>query len=607
MKNLGKQILELVGGEGNIKSITHCATRLRFQFFDKSKVDIERLKENKTIVGVVNAEQFQIIIGIHVRDVYLELTKQTGLGVKQIKQENGTKKKIGAIFLDAIVSIFSPLLPVLAGSGILRGLVILASQIGILSEQSGTYIILTAASTAVFTFLPILLAVTTSRKFKASMYISILIMGALLMPNFQALMTDGVGTIVHFMGIPVLMVQYTGSVIPAICAIFVQSKIEKRLKIIIPQSLHLILIPAISLFLMVPLTAIVFGPVGVGLGVGIAKVVKLILNLNGWISGAFISGIWNILIMFGIHWAVNTTIVIPNIALTGHSRIIALAAGANFGMAGACLGVWIKTKDKELKGYTISAIMSIFLSGIVEPALYGVGLKYKRPLITGIIASALGGAVMGGMGVVGYAFVFGGITTIPAFMGPKILWYVVGLLTSFVMGTVLTVLFGFEKKKEGTQEEKITKGVDVYSPLKGKVCALSNVKDEIFSKKILGEGIAVIPTEGIIKAPFDGRVVFVADTYHALALKNSDGMEVLIHIGLDTVELNGKYMKPFIKNGDEIKKGQILMEVDLEAIQKFGYDIITPVVIANVTENKKIQLCDDKDVVEYGDILISVE
>lgn len=359
------------------------------------------------------------------------------------------------MFLDIIVSIFSPLLPLLAGSGILRGLIILSTQVGLLSDTSSTYEILTVASTAVFHFLPVLLALTTAKKFHASPYISVAIMGALIMPGFENLMAEGgVGTLVSFMGLPVVMVQYTGSVIPAICAIYLQSKLEKVLEKYVHKSLHMIVIPAVSLFLMVPLTAIVFGPFGVYLGMGIADAVSWLMNLNGWISGAIIAGIWNILIMFGIHWAVNTTVVIPGIALTGSSTIIALAAGGNFAMAGACLGVWIRTKDKELKNYSLSSIMSIFLSGIVEPALYGIGLKYKKPLIAGVIASALGGAVMGGMGVVGYAFVFGGITTIPAFMGPTIVWYIVGLAISFVAGTILTLIFGFDEEKKPIESSK---------------------------------------------------------------------------------------------------------------------------------------------------------
>ncbi|GAB2027818.1 PTS transporter subunit EIIC [Lactovum odontotermitis] len=274
MTNLGKQILELVGGEKNIKTVTYCATRLRFQIHDKHNLRINDLKALKGVVGVVDADQLQIVIGIQVGDIYDELVEGTSLG--KAKKGNGKeKKKVGAIFLDVVVSIFSPLLPALAGSGVLRGLVILATQVGILSKTSSTYVILTVASTAIFHFLPVLLAMTTAKKFGASPYISVLIMGALIMPDFEALMANGgVGTIVNFMSIPVVMVHYTGQVIPAICAIYAQSKLENFLKKFVPQSLKMIVIPAVSLFLMVPLTAIVFGPVGVYLGMGIADMVK---------------------------------------------------------------------------------------------------------------------------------------------------------------------------------------------------------------------------------------------------------------------------------------------------------------------------------------------
>lgn len=593
MKELANQIVTLVGGAENIKKMTHCATRLRLQFYDKNKVEIEKIKDIKGVVGVVDKDQFQIVIGLQVQEVYDEIIANTNL--EGASEKSAEKKKWGAAFLDIVVSIFSPLLPLLAGSGILRGLVILSTQIGILSDTSSTYTILTLASTAVFHFLPVLLAITTAKKFKASPYISVAIMGALIMPGFEEMLAEGgVGSIVSFMGIPVVMVQYTSSVIPAVCAIYLQSKLEQVLHKFIPHSLHMILIPAISLFLMVPITAIVFGPFGVYVGMGIASAVEWFLGLNGWVSGALIAGIWNILIMFGIHWAVNTTVVIPNIALTGSSTIIALAAGANFGMAGACLGVWLKSKDKELRSYSISSIMSIFLSGIVEPALYGVGLKYKRPLIAGIIASALGGAVMGGMGVVGYAFVFGGITTIPAFMGPTILWYIVGLIVCFVMGTVLTMVFGFKDEKFDDEYEEV-KGMQevmVTSPIEGKIIALENVKDETFSKKMMGEGIAIIPSKGIVKAPFDCEVEFTFPTNHAIGLKNKDGVEVLIHIGLNTVELEGKYMKTLVNQKDKVKQGDTLIEFDLEQLEKLGYDVTTPVIITNGKDyhNVKVDL-----------------
>lgn len=610
MDNLGKVILNMIGGEDNVKNITHCATRLRFTFYDNSKVDVKSIRELDGVVGVVEGGQFQIIIGINVGTVYKELIKDTNLENKE-DELICEKKKPLASFLDIVVSLFTPLLPLLAGSGLLRGFVILATQIGILNETSSTYIILTSASTAVFHFLPVLLALTTAKKFNANIFVSVAIMGALIMPEFEGLMANGgVGTRVTFMGLPIIMVQYTGSVVPAVCAIFCQAKLEKFLKKHISKSLHMIVIPTISLFLIVPITAGIFGPFGVYLGMGIANMVNWLLGLNGIIMGAIIAGIWNILIMFGIHWAVNTTVVIPNIALVGESQIIALAAGANFGMAGACLGVFLKTRSKRLKGYATTSIVSIFLSGIVEPAIYGIGLKYKRPLIAGIIASALGGALMGAFQVVGYSFVFGGITTIPAFAGPKILYYILGLIVAFVSGTVLTIIFGFkddiEEKDELANNMIDVNDTKILSPLKGEICNIEDVKDKAFATKSLGDGIAIIPTMGELVAPFDGIIEAIFPTKHAIGLISNSGVELLIHIGFDTINLNGKYFESHVQQGQAITVGQKLISFDMDKIEKCGYDMTTAIVITNSDIYK--QICKtEKSKVDLNDYLIKAK
>lgn len=459
MAVLGKRLLDLMGGENNIDTITHCATRLRVSFVDRSKVDVEAIKSTEGVVSVMDkGGQFQIVIGTNVPSVYSELAEGTKFDRETTSVEEDTnndrtsdgkdqKKNLFNTFVEIVVSIFSPILPLFAGAGLLRGLTILAERIGILSADGSTYTILTAAATSVFYFLPLIVAVTTARRFKADPIVAIAVMGALLLPEFQDMMTDGVGTTVSFMGLPVYLADYSSSIIPAILAIVVQAQLEKWLRRALPQSLHMIFVPTIVLFLVVPLTAIVFGPIGTQLSLWIAGGVEQVLSLNGWVLGALIAGIWNILIMFGIHWAVNTTVVIPNIATTGSSQIIALSAAGNFGMAGAALGTFFIAKNKELKNFSLTAIASVFLSGIVEPAIYGVGLKYKTPLIAGIIGSAAGGAFMGGMGTVGFAFVFGGLTTIPAFVGSTILSYLGGLAIAFVVGTVITMLLGIKEEK----------------------------------------------------------------------------------------------------------------------------------------------------------------
>ena len=347
-----------------------------------------------------------------------------------------------------VVAIFGPLLPLLAGSGLLRGFTILANQIGISPEKSATSVILTAAATAVFTFLPLLVAYTAAKRFKANPLIAAAIMGALILPIFQELMGGNAGTIVHYMGIPLPIFDYTSQVIPAIVATWLQSKLEHFMKRTVPSSLQMIVVPTVLLFIMVSLAAILIGPAGMYLSVGMAEFVNWLMGINTILSGAIIAAIWNILIMFGIHWAPNTMIVIPEIAKTGKSSIIAYSANANFGMAGAALAVFFKTKNKSLKNFSLTAITSVMLSGIVEPAIYGLGVKYRTPLITGCIGAALGGAFMGAFHVTGNAFVFGGLTTIPAFAGTTLWAYIVGLIISFFASLILQLLIGIKDIKE---------------------------------------------------------------------------------------------------------------------------------------------------------------
>lgn len=446
-KVLAEKLLELLGGGDNIISMTHCATRLRPQLKDRSAVSVEGIEKLDGVTGVVNQEAgVQIIIGLTVGQVYEEFMKiwkptEAHEGT-EVQSRAAAKKNLLNEFIATMVAIFSPLLPLLAGSGLLRGFTILANQIGILSEESTTNLILTCAGTAIFTFLPILVAVTSAKRFKANPYIAAAIMGALIMPGFLELVEGDGGNLITLFGISIPVFNYTGQVIPAILTTWVQSKMEHFMEKKIPVSLHGIAIPTILLFVLVPLYAAVIGPVGNYISIGMAQVVTWLEEINPIVTGAVIGGIWNILIMFGVHWAPNTMVVIPEIAKKGYSPLIAYAATANFGMAGAALAIFLRSKNRELKNFSITAIASVMFSGIVEPAIYGLGVKYKTPLAAGCLGAALGGAFMGIFHTVGYAFVFGGLTTIPAFAGETLWAYIVGLAVSFIAGMILTLVFG---------------------------------------------------------------------------------------------------------------------------------------------------------------------
>ncbi|MGG5372222.1 PTS transporter subunit EIIC [Enterococcus sp. AZ196] len=445
-KVLAKQLVKLMGGAENIQSITHCATRLRPQFKNRSFVRTKEIQELDGVTGIVDKEAgFQIIIGTNVGEVYEAfincLDTQPSSASENLKSETKEKHLLND-FVALVVSIFSPLLPLLAGSGLLRGFTILANELGWLSTTSTTNLMLTLAATSVFYFLPLLVAVTSANRFKTSPYIAVAILGALIMPDFINLIQGDGGNLIRFFGISMPVFNYTSQVIPAILTVWLQSVLEHFMKRRLPNSLHMIVIPTILLFLLVPIVVGIFGPIGNYLSIGIANIVGWLANINQIVTGAVIGGIWNILIMFGVHWAPNTMVIIPEIARTGHSAFIAYGATANFGMAGAAFAIFLRSRNQKLKTFSLTAITSVFLSGIVEPAIYGLGVKFKTPLIAGCLGAALGGAFMGAFDVIGNAFVFGGLTTIPAFAGPTLWAYVVGLAISFFGGMILTFLFG---------------------------------------------------------------------------------------------------------------------------------------------------------------------
>lgn len=598
-ENLGKKILSLVGGQDNISNITHCATRLRMRLANneiahKNKTKIESL--DGVISVVEKAGQFQVVIGPAVPQIYDQLIENTDLTSSE--NEHTAKEENTNWFLklmDVIGGIFTPLLPLFAGSGVFRGLVLLATQLNWLSTSSSTYHILTVASTAVFYFLPIMLAVTAAEKFKCDKFVAAAIMGALIMPEFMKLMgSTGNGTVVHFFGIPLVLMTYTSTVVPAILATWCLSYLEKWLRSWIPTNLQLLFVPLISLFVMVPLTAGIFGPFGVYVGEGISNVINWLMNLNGWVAGALIGGVWNIFVIFGLQWAVNP-VMINNISSLGYDYIVPLTCAANFGMAGATLGTFVRTKDKKMKAYSISALLSIFFAGITEPAIYGIGIRYKKPLVGAVAGGAVGGAIIGGMKAKAFAFVFGGLTTLPAFVGKTFIPYCIGLLACFIVGCVVTMALGIdenstEQKTSNVNSAQSVSNESILNPISGEIEDLAQAHDPAFADGSMGDGFVIEPSSGDVYAPFDGEVTMLFNTEHAIGLTSDNGVQVMIHIGIDTVKLNGEYFESFVKQGDKIKKGQKLLHFDLNEIKKAGYDCSTVVIVTNTKDYQSVEL-----------------
>lgn len=446
-KVMAKNILEKIGGAENVRNMTHCATRLRLTLHDTVKADDQAVENIDGVINVINkAGQYQLLIGTEVGKLYDEfepLVKGNESSGSPITEEQASGSIISNIF-SAVSAIFAPLLPVLAGSGILRGLLILFVQLGIISEDSGTYSILFVASMSVFYFLPVLLAFTSARRFGATPYISALIGAALINPDFIALMGGaGNGATTEFFGIPVVLMNYNSTVVPIILSIWAFSYLYKFLDKHIPETLKLVVVPLVSLAIMVPLTVIVIGPIGVYSGEAVANVVNWLIERSSVLTGILVGGGWSVLVSLGIHWAVNP-IMINNVSTYGFDYIVPFTFACNFAVIGTTIGVYFKAKDKKLRSFALTGLVTIALSAIIEATLFGLLVKNKKLFLAQIIGGAVGGAYLGLMQVVTNAFVFGSVTTFPAFVGStssNFIQAMIGLLISMVVSAVLAFVF----------------------------------------------------------------------------------------------------------------------------------------------------------------------
>ncbi|KQS45484.1 beta-glucoside-specific PTS transporter subunit IIABC [Exiguobacterium sp. Leaf196] len=602
---LAKEIIESVGGEQNVSSLVHCATRLRFVLKDKAKADKLKLEKLEGVIAVKESGgQFQVVVGNTVPEVYQAIGKQTKL-MEESTETSKTNEK-GNILgraIDIISSIFTPLLGVMAGAGILKGLLAIATNAGWLIPTETTYIILNATADSLFYFLPILLAVTSARKFGANQFVAMTVAGALIYPTIIQLKTDAVTT--TFFGIPVTMMSYTSTVIPIILAVWVMSYVEKFFNRHVHESVKNFVTPLIALITIVPLTLIVFGPIGVTSGDLIAAFILKVLAFNPILAGAFIAGVWQVLVIFGIHWGV-VPIFINNIATKGYDYIKPATAPAIFAQAGASFGVMLRSKNKKLKTLAGSTgITALF--GITEPAVYGVTLRLKRPFIAAVISAAVGGGIVGHFGSVAVASGPPGLLTLPVFIGDSMTAFyglLIGVGVSFFLSMVLTYILGFEDdpiEKEAEKNVRASTDMTIPSPVSGQIVSLEKVSDSVFASGAMGQGFAVVPTEGKVIAPVSGQVTAIFASKHAIGIRSEDGMEILIHVGIDTVRLDGTHFELHVTQDQKIEPGDVLITFDVESIQAEGYDIITPVIFTNLSEERQITIDQDQiSVSEYN-------
>ena len=590
--SLAKKIVENVGGENNVISLVHCATRLRFKLVDESKVNMDVLNQTEGVITVMKAGgQVQVVIGNKVDLVYDAVLSCTNINAGSTAEiEENENKNVFNTLLETISGIFSPILGVMCGAGMLKALLILCTTLNILTADMGTYKILYAAADSVFNFMPIVLAYTAAKKFKCNPFIAMSIAMSLLYPTMISAYSEG--TKLTFLTIPVTLVSYTSSVMPIIISVYVQSKLEKLLKKIIPEVCKLFLTPLLELSIMVPATFLVIGPIMDKFGKLLASGYTAIMGFNPIIAGGFVGLIWPAAVIFGLHWGF-VPIVMNNIATYGRDTLFVITGPNNMAQAGAALGVFLKTKDKKLKELSGSAAFSAVLAGITEPAIYGVTLPYKRPFAIGAVFSCIAGMIVAVAGTSCPTLLGTSILSLPGYIGPGFVGFVIACAIAYFGSAICTYLFGFNdsmlpQNKVETKEETSLKDETISSPATGEMIALEDVNDPIFSSKAMGEGVAFKLTDGHIYSPVDGEVIMAAKTGHAIGLKSNNGAEVLIHVGMDTVNMNGEGFNVLVKEGQKVNKGDLLVEADLEAIEKAGYDNVTPVIITNTAEYKEI-------------------
>lgn len=609
-ESVAKKILQRVGGAENVTGLVHCMTRLRFNLKDESIVDDEAVKKTKGVMGVMKkGGQYQIIIGNDVGYVYEELNK-LGKFSNQVpkKKENSTEKKnILTMLMDTISGIMTPVIPAIIGAAIIKVLLTLLPMIGVLNTSGDTYQLLTVIGDGAFFFMPVLIAVSASKKFGTNVYYAASIALIMLHPNFISMMTTAhdANETIRFLGlIPVTYATYSYSVIPIILAVWSLKYVEKFVDKITPVITKNFLKPMLVVLIEAPIALIILGPLGAICGNVLSDVVYFIHDKLGFIAVGLVAGIYPFVVMAGMHHAF-TPIKLGMIATTGYENFICIGElCSNMAQGAASLAVAIKSKNKDFKQIAGSSAFSALLAGITEPALYGVTLRLKRPMLGACIGAVAGGLFGGFFQLKCFGIATPAIVTIVQYVEESrpmsLLIAALTILITVIVAFIATMLIGFEDVvdeddeeeyfEEVKEEPELTDGeeITVLNPLAGEIVSLNQVKDATFSQEILGKGVAVVPAEGVVYAPFDGKVDMMFETGHAVGLTSDKGVELLIHVGIDTVNLKGQYFHPMKKTGDEVKKGDVLLTFEKEKIEQ-EYDLMTPVIISNTNRYQEIK------------------
>lgn len=606
-KQVATDVLQHIGGKENIAHLGHCSTRLRFSLVDNKKVDIKALESTPGVIAVRMTAQCQVVIGNDVVEVYNELQKLVGdVGGEEAADQPKEKKKIGATILDFIVGVFQPLVPAIAGGGILKSLLLVLALLGVLDNEGQTYQILNMVGDAPLYFLPLLVAVTTANKLKVNPLVALSAVGALILPNMTTMLTEGA----QLFSFNLQNIAYAYQVFPAILTVLFYAQMEKLFTRFSPKPIRIFFVPMMSLVITVPIALLLLGPAGFTFGQGFAAVILWVYEYVGWLAVALLACVLPFMVAMGMHKAL-LPYALTTLSGTGREALYMPASLAhNIAESGACFAIALRTKDKRLRTTAVSAGISAFF-GITEPALYGVTLQNKKVLASVMIGAFVGGTFVGIVGLQAFVIVGPGLASMSMFLSEDLprnmLYAAVGFVLSFVVAFLAAFILGKDKEQVQPEEEKfaekIGKGETFTSPVAGKMIPLSQVQDEVFSSKAMGDGIAVVPSKGELYAPVDGEISMIFETSHALGMKTETGAEILFHVGLNTVQLGGEHFTPQVKVGDQVKAGDVLLTFDLEKIKAAGFDPVTLAIITN-TDKYDVQINKQENVTRQDKLMV---
>ncbi|WP_250277831.1 beta-glucoside-specific PTS transporter subunit IIABC [[Clostridium] colinum] len=614
-KQIAENLISLMGGKNNILKVFHCMTRLRFYVKDKSLIKEDEIKKIKEVSGINwHKDQFQVIVGNEVNAVYEALIEKGLPSDDNSSIDFSQDKNVFSKIIEAITGCMTPMIPALTAAGMIKVVLTLLTTFNLVKTDSSTYQVISFVGDVAFYFMPFLIAANAAKVFRVNQSLALIVAGIFLHPNFtQMIASDAPITL---FSIPISKTIYAYSVIPIIMMVWIMSYIVKFVDKITPKMVKLILHPTLVILISAPIALIIIGPLGGIIGNGLAILINFLSAKLGFVIVGILSAVFPFVVMTGMHHAL-TPVGLNAIATGGSDSLIFVSqVCSNIAQSGASFAVGFKSKNQDMKQLaTASAISAIM--GITEPALYGVTLKLKRPVVAASIAAGVGG-IVGGILQVSLYISQNSILAIPVFIGDKgmtnLLYGLIMILISFVGAFILTLVFGFkdEEKKsddiiENKETTKLVEKIEILAPISGIVKDLKEVPDKTFSEKVLGDGIAIIPTDNKIYAPNDGTVVSIMDTKHGIIFKTKQGVDLLIHIGLDTVNLKGKYFKTYVENNMKVKAGDLLVEFDFDKIKSKGYNLITPIIVSNINDYiKAVLMVDLNENIENKDILLTI-